>query len=85
MGGGCFSNCSVLEAIELCEMITNREMKWSYAPEHRKGDHVWYISDLSKFQSYFPKWVVAHTVPDILREIFEQNVERWRCQLAAMA
>jgi CDP-paratose 2-epimerase len=85
MGGGSFSNCSVLEAIELSEMITNREMKWSYVPEHRKGDHVWYISDVSKFQSHFPEWQVAHTVPDILREICDQNVERWKCQLAGIS
>ncbi len=85
MGGGCFSNCSVLEAIELCELITSHKLDWQYVPGNRKGDHIWYISNLSKFRSHYPRWRVTYSVVDILREIFEQNIERWRYRAADVA
>ena len=84
-GSGSFSDCSVLEAIELNELITNREMKWCFPPENRKKNHVWYISDWSKSRSLDPKRTGSYTVCAILWEIFEQNAVRRRCQLAAVA
>ena len=80
MGGGRFSNCSMLEAFELCETITGLQLDWEYVPENRKGDHIWYVSDLGKFKSHYPDWHLKYNVPGILREIYEQNVDRWRVQ-----
>jgi len=77
MGGGRFSNCSVLEAAEMCAGLTGFEMQLEYIPENRKGDHKWYVSDLTKFTSHYPDWTVKYGIPDILREIYEQNVDRW--------
>jgi CDP-paratose 2-epimerase len=77
MGGGRFSNCSMLEAIELCQSITGKLMNWSYKPENRKGDHIWWISNLSRFQNHYPCWQLTYDVPKILQEIYEVNVERW--------
>lgn len=77
MGGGRFSNCSIVEAIEMCEQITGRKMNWEYVDENRKGDHIWYISDLTHFQSHYPEWTLTYDVPIILREIFERNADRW--------
>lgn len=77
MGGGRFSNCSMLEAIALCEDITGREMTWSYQDRNRVGDHIWWISDTTRFSSHYPAWRVRHDVPSILRESYESNVERW--------
>lgn len=77
MGGGRFSNCSMLEAIEMCEEITGNEMQWSYSETNRIGDHIWYVSDLSKFQAHYPDWQMQYDVPQILREMYEQNRERW--------
>jgi CDP-paratose 2-epimerase len=85
IGGGRCSNCSVLEAIELCEQIANQQLDWHYVVENRKGDHIWYITNLSKFRSHYPKWQVTYGVADILHEIFEQNIERWRCGAAVVA
>ncbi|MDX1992180.1 MAG: NAD-dependent epimerase/dehydratase family protein [bacterium] len=76
-GGGRFSNCSMLEAITLCQEITGREMNWSYTDSNRIGDHIWYISDLSKFQSHYPNFKLNYDVPGILRQIYDFNVERW--------
>jgi len=78
IGGGRESNCSMLEAIALCEEITGNRLDCTYVDDNRRGDHIWWISDLSRFQAHFPDWTIACGVPQILREIYELNVERWR-------
>jgi CDP-paratose 2-epimerase len=77
MGGGRYSNCSVLEAIDLAQEITGLELQWEYVENNRKGDHIWYVSDLSRFQSHYPGWRVTYDVPAILREIYEINFGKW--------
>jgi CDP-paratose 2-epimerase len=78
MGGGRASNCSMLEAIELCQGITGREMNWAYREDNRVGDHIWYVSDLARFRGHYPDWRLTYDVPAILREIYEANRERWQ-------
>jgi CDP-paratose 2-epimerase len=85
IGGGRHSNCSMLEAIELCEQISGRPMNAKYVDENRRGDHIWWISDLSRFQEHYPEWKLEYNVPQILQEIFEVNHERWRDQCAMQA
>ncbi|HSH43516.1 MAG TPA: NAD-dependent epimerase/dehydratase family protein, partial [Arenicellales bacterium] len=77
IGGGRVSNCSMLEAIEICERIAGRTLSWKMGAEPRIGDHRWWISDLGPFQADYPEWNPRHGIEDILREIYEQNVERW--------
>lgn len=77
IGGGRHSNCSMIEAIKQCEQITGREMDWTYSETNRAGDHIWWISDLSRFQEDYPNWKLQYDVPEILKEIYEANVERW--------
>lgn len=77
IGGGRFSNCSMLEAIEICERIAARALSWQMDAEPRVGDHRWWISDLAPFEADYPGWRPRYGIEDILREIHEQNVERW--------
>jgi CDP-paratose 2-epimerase len=77
IGGGRRSNCSMVEAIELCERIAGRELEHTISDEARVGDHRWWISDLSAFRRDYPEWDVRHEVPAILEEIYAENVERW--------
>jgi CDP-paratose 2-epimerase len=77
LGGGRRSNCSMLEAIELCQRIAGRELDWSLSDEARTGDHRWWISDLSGFERDHPGWEVERGVADILRQIHDANAERW--------
>ncbi len=77
IGGGRQSNCSMLEAISLCQEIAGRELRYEYSDTNRIGDHIWYVSDLTRFKTDYPEWDIRHDVPEILREIFESNVERW--------
>jgi CDP-paratose 2-epimerase len=77
MGGGRDSNCSMLEAIAICENIADRTLSWTYADDARMGDHRWWISDLSGFRADYPDWRLEYDVRGILQEIFDFNVERW--------
>ena len=78
IGGGRASNCSMLEAIQLCQEITGRELAWTYSEENRVGDHMWWIGDLSSFQDDHPGWELKYDVPAILQDIYEENVEHWQ-------
>jgi len=78
IGGGRHSNCSMLEAIELCQRITGKTLSWSYREDNRSGDHIWWISDTRRFASHFPQWRLTYDVPMILEEIFRENDQRWR-------
>jgi len=77
LGGGTFSNCSMLEAIEKCEAIAGRTLQWTYSPTNRIGDHIWYVSDLRKFQADYPGWTQQYSLDALLRDIYQSNVERW--------
>jgi len=71
VGGSRHSNCSMLEAIRLCEELTGKEMKISYTEENRIGDHIWWISDIRKFQRHYPEWKYLYNVNGILSELVE--------------
>jgi CDP-paratose 2-epimerase len=77
IGGGRFSNASVLEAITLSEEIAGEELEWTYRDESRIGDHIWWIGDNGRFEEHFPAWRLEYDVPRILREIYEVNRDRW--------
>ena len=71
MGGGRKSNCSIIEALELVEDISKIKIEKKYVKENRVGDHIWYISDLSKFQKDYPKWKQEYNTKKILEELIE--------------
>ena len=69
-GGGRFANCSMLEAIEMCEEISGNKMNYVYSETNRIGDHIWYISDLTKFRLHYPDWKQKYDLSTTLAEIF---------------
>jgi CDP-paratose 2-epimerase len=77
LGGGRASNCSMLEAIVLCERIAGRELRWTLESRARLGDHRWWISDLKEFQADYPGWRIERGLEVILKEIHDENVEHW--------
>ena len=81
IGGSRFSNCSMKEAIRLCEAIAGRRLEATYVEDNRIGDHIWWISDVSKFQAHYPGWRLTRDVPAILREIHDHNAERWLAEV----
>jgi CDP-paratose 2-epimerase len=78
IGGGRFSNASVLEAIDLAQEIVGEELEWSYVDENRIGDHIWWIGDNAHFESHYPNWRLEYDVRHILEEIRDANAERWQ-------
>jgi CDP-paratose 2-epimerase len=77
LGGGRSSNCSVLEGIAACEAIAKRPLDYVVSDMARSGDHRWWISELDEFRKDYPFWAPVYGTDEILREIYEQNVERW--------
>jgi CDP-paratose 2-epimerase len=75
-GGGRFSNCSVLEAISLCEQLTGKPMRIAYEDRAREGDHIWYISDTRKFRSHYPQWNYTMELKETIAEIVSAVSER---------
>jgi CDP-paratose 2-epimerase len=76
IGGGPTSNCSMLEAIEAVERLTGRPLPWSYTETNRSGDHVWWVSDIRKFQDHYPEWKLTYTLNRMLEEIHEEMRDR---------
>lgn len=71
MGGSRFANISMLEAIEKIESLTGRRAKTRYVDENRIGDHIWYISDVRKFQHHYPQWQLSYDIDKTLAEMVE--------------
>jgi CDP-paratose 2-epimerase len=77
IGGGRDSNCSMIEAIEMCEEIAGRELNWTLSDRNRIGDHRWWISDLEPFRRDYPDSNITYDPKAVLEEIYEQNAELW--------
>jgi CDP-paratose 2-epimerase len=84
IGGGRYSNCSMLEAITLSEQITGKPFHSKYVDQNRRGDHMWWVSDLSHFEQDYPGWKLKYGIPEILQQIYANNVERWTATACAI-
>jgi CDP-paratose 2-epimerase len=84
MGGTRHSNCSMIEAIALSELITGRKLNWTYTESNRIGDHIWYISDAKRFKSHYPNWKQQYDLQGLLSEIYEKNAERWAAEASVL-
>jgi len=76
IGGSRHSNCSMLEAIAICEELSGKKLDYSYTDDNRSGDHIWYISDVRKFQSHYPNWFYKYDLKKILEDICIAQAER---------
>ena len=76
VGGSRYSCCSMIEAIRICEEITGNKLDWSYRDDNRIGDHIWWISDVRKFQNHYPDWEYAYNLEDILGDIRDGIFQR---------
>ncbi|MEO0102831.1 MAG: NAD-dependent epimerase, partial [candidate division WOR-3 bacterium] len=73
IGGGRFANCSILEAIQLIEEIAHKKINYEYEDKPRKGDHIWYISDVRKFKDDYPDWHYTKDLRTTIEEIYEEQ------------
>src|SRR5262245_7950686 len=77
LGGGRDNACSILEAFDRVEQLTGRAMRWEYVDRHRQGDHICYISDISRFRTHYPNWELSKP----LDAIFEEIIDAWPARL----
>ena len=69
IGGGRYSNCSVIEALDYVESLLNIKIKKNYQRTNRIGDHIWYISDTRKFKNHYPNWKQEYGTKQIIEEL----------------
>ncbi|HEX4957470.1 MAG TPA: NAD-dependent epimerase/dehydratase family protein [Lacibacter sp.] len=76
LGGGRENAVSILEAFSLIESISGKKMKYTYSEQNRIGDHICYISDLSKIHQHYPEWEITKNLETTFREIYESWLAR---------
>jgi CDP-paratose 2-epimerase len=76
LGGGRENAVSILEAFASIEALSGKPMQYEYIDQNRAGDHICYISDLSKMQAHYPLWGITKTLPTIFEEIYSAWLER---------
>jgi CDP-paratose 2-epimerase len=76
MGGARRCSCSVLEAIALVSELSGRQVQYNVSDVARRGDHIWWISDVRRFQRDFPKWSHTYDLRGTLTEMIDAAQER---------
>jgi CDP-paratose 2-epimerase len=76
MGGSRHSNCSVLEAIQMIEELSGKSVRFEISDQARSGDHIWWISDIRRFQNDYPQWSYRYDLRGIVQEILEATMDR---------
>ncbi len=78
LGGGKNNTCSILEAFEITERFSGKEMRYVYNEKNREGDHICYYSNLDKIKSHYPNWDITVTLEDTISQI----VESWKARIS---
>jgi CDP-paratose 2-epimerase len=79
LGGGRANSCSIWEAFKIAEQYSGKAQKYEYVDENRIGDHICYISDLSKMREHYPQWDISIS----LKETIGQIVHNWQAREVA--
>jgi len=78
IGGSRFSNCSMIEAIQMIEALSGRRLDYTISEQARSGDHIWWISDVRKFQKDYPAWSYQYDIKRILSEIIDVQLQSYK-------
>jgi len=76
LGGGRDNSVSIIEGFERISQLSGRPMNWEYVEAPRIGDHMCYISDLSKMREHYPSWDITKSLDDIFEEIHASTLQR---------
>jgi CDP-paratose 2-epimerase len=76
LGGGRANSISILEAFQRIQALSNKQMRFEYIEKNREGDHICYVSDLSKMRRHYPAWNITKSLDDIFVEIYEAILHR---------
>jgi CDP-paratose 2-epimerase len=70
------NSISIIEAFQRIEALTRKKMKFEYVEKNREGDHICYVSDLSKMRRDYPGWNITKSLDDIFVEIWQAMSDR---------
>jgi len=76
IGGSRHSNISMLEAINKISDIMGKKLNYTISSNNRIGDHIWYISDVSKFKTHYPNWKYEYNIDDIINEMINYELKK---------
>jgi CDP-paratose 2-epimerase len=76
IGGGRANSVSILEAFDRATALSGQKMNYEYVDQNRAGDHIGYISDLSKMKARYPGWDITKTLDDVFSEIYQATIEK---------
>ena len=76
LGGGRGNSCSIFEAFDMIATISGKAMISEYIDKNREGDHVCYISDLSKMRAHYPTWNITKSLQTIFEEVYKAWIQR---------
>jgi CDP-paratose 2-epimerase len=76
IGGGRENSCSILEAFAMAEAVSGEPMRYEYVDRPREGDHICYISDLSRARAHYPGWEITKSLATIVDEIHQGWIRR---------
>lgn len=76
LGGGRDNSISIMEAFNLISSISGKEMIYKYSDQNRIGDHMCYISNLSKMKEHYPNWTITKNLQTTFEEIYSSWEKR---------
>jgi CDP-paratose 2-epimerase len=76
LGGGRENSISLLEAVAALEQRLDRRLATEYVDDNRVGDHICYISDLSRFRADYPDWEITVSLSELLDQLAQATSER---------
>ena len=82
LGGGRESNASILECINKIQNRLQRPISTKFVDVPRKGDHICYISNLTRFKTHYPSWRITRTVDDIIEEMIHCEDDGFKAQVS---
>jgi CDP-paratose 2-epimerase len=76
LGGGRANSISLLEAVDALSGRLDRELETEYVEQNRVGDHICYISNLTRFHTDYPEWELAVSLDALLDQLADAVRER---------
>ena len=76
LGGGRENSCSILEAIKMIEQISGIKSKYKILYKNRIGDHIWWITDNSKFKKDYPDWKIKVNLKNSLKKMISNEIKK---------
>ncbi len=57
----------------MIEVHSGKRLVYQYNEKNREGDHICYITDMTKFRARYPDWSVVKSLDEIIKELILMN------------